>query len=123
MKGVVCQESKVILLKNERDEWELPGGKLELGEDPEFCCVREIKEELALNVKIGLILDSWVYQIYENINILIITYGCYPEAFLKITHSSEHKDMGLFTFEEVKLLKMPEGYKRSIQKWSEIFAY
>ena len=58
VKGVVCQESKVILLKNERDEWELPGGKLELGEDPEFCCVREIKEELALNVKIGLILDS-----------------------------------------------------------------
>jgi 8-oxo-dGTP pyrophosphatase MutT (NUDIX family) len=23
-----------LLLENERDEWELPGGKLELGEDP-----------------------------------------------------------------------------------------
>ncbi|MEH2420595.1 MAG: NUDIX domain-containing protein [Nostoc sp.] len=51
-------------MKNERDEWELPGGKLELGEDPEICCVREIKEELVLNVKAGLILDSWVYHNY-----------------------------------------------------------
>jgi hypothetical protein len=29
IKGVILKESKVILLKNERDEWELPGGKLE----------------------------------------------------------------------------------------------
>ncbi|WP_335035022.1 NUDIX domain-containing protein [Nostoc sp.] len=44
VKGVVCQEPKVILLKNECDEWELPEGKLELGEDPECCCIIEIKE-------------------------------------------------------------------------------
>ncbi|MEH2253612.1 NUDIX hydrolase [Nostoc sp.] len=51
-------------MKNERDKWELPGGKLELSEDPEFGCVREIKEELGLNVKARLILDSWVYHNY-----------------------------------------------------------
>ena len=27
VKGVVIREGKVILLRNERDEWELPGGK------------------------------------------------------------------------------------------------
>ncbi|WP_292852788.1 hypothetical protein [Nostoc sp. NMS8] len=35
---------------------------------------------------------------------------------------SEHKDVGVFAFEEIKKLKMPEAYKRSIQKWSKIFA-
>jgi ADP-ribose pyrophosphatase YjhB (NUDIX family) len=34
VKGVVAQAEKFLLLKNERDEWELPGGKLELGETP-----------------------------------------------------------------------------------------
>ena len=35
IKGVVIRGDKVILLRNERDEWELPGGKLELSESPE----------------------------------------------------------------------------------------
>ncbi|MHC5858917.1 hypothetical protein [Nostoc sp.] len=52
-----------------------------------------------------------------------VNYGCYLEAVSKITYSSAHKNVGVFTFEEVKILKMPEGYKRSIQKWSKIFAF
>ena len=35
----------MLLLRNERDEWELPGGKLELGKDPVACVAREIAEE------------------------------------------------------------------------------
>ena len=44
VKGVAVQDGKVLLLENERNEWELPGGKLELGEDPPGCVVREIGE-------------------------------------------------------------------------------
>ena len=45
VKGVAVQGGKVLLLENERNEWELPGGKLELGEDPPDCVVRGISEE------------------------------------------------------------------------------
>jgi hypothetical protein len=31
IKGVVIHANKVLLLKNTRDEWELPGGQLEIG--------------------------------------------------------------------------------------------
>jgi 8-oxo-dGTP pyrophosphatase MutT (NUDIX family) len=37
--GVVLGAGRVLLLRNERDEWEWPGGKLDLGEDPADCVV------------------------------------------------------------------------------------
>jgi 8-oxo-dGTP pyrophosphatase MutT (NUDIX family) len=44
VKGVLLGEEGVVLLENERREWELPGGRLEVGESPEECVVREIRE-------------------------------------------------------------------------------
>lgn len=119
VKGVVLHAERVVLLKNEREEWELPGGKLELGESPEGCVTREIYEELGLHVTTGPLLDSWVYHIAAGVDVLIVTYGCYPPPFATVTHSPEHQAVGLFTVREVQTLPMPDGYKKSIQAWAE----
>jgi 8-oxo-dGTP pyrophosphatase MutT (NUDIX family) len=119
VKGVVLHAERVVLLQNERDEWELPGGKLEPGESPEDCVRREIHEELGLCVTPGPLLDSWVYHIAVGVDVLIVTYGCYPAPFASVAHSPEHKAVGLFTLQEVQALPMPEGYKKSIQAWAE----
>jgi mutator protein MutT len=119
VKGVVLHAERVVLLQNERDEWELPGGKLEPGESPEECVRREIHEELGLHVTTGPLLDSWVYHIAAGVDVLIVTYGCYPLPFASVTHSPEHKAVGLFTRQEVQSIRMPEGYKKSIWTWAE----
>ena len=121
VKGVVLHAERVVLLKNEREEWELPGGKLEPGESPEGCVTREIHEELGLHITTGPILDSWVYHIAAGVDVLIVTYGCYPAPFTAVAHSPEHRAVGLFTVQEVQTLPMPEGYKKSIQAWAEQF--
>ena len=45
-----------------KDSWELPGGKLEPGETPELCIEREIREELATEVKAEKILGVVDYD-------------------------------------------------------------
>ena len=120
IKGVVFVDDRVVLLQNERDEWELPGGKLEPGEDPGQCAVREVKEELALDVALGPILDSWLYNIRGQVEVLIVTYGCLCTAPGDIAISHEHKAVGLFALDEIEDLEMPEGYRRSIRTWAAL---
>jgi len=106
----------VVLLRNERDEWELPGGKLEPGEDPATCVVREIKEEVGLSVAVDAILDSWVYNICGQVEVLIVTYRCRNLGPEDISVSHEHKEVALFYLEQLDSLPMPNGYRVSIKR-------
>jgi 8-oxo-dGTP pyrophosphatase MutT (NUDIX family) len=117
VKGVVIRAGKVVLLRNERDEWELPGGKLEPSESPDVCVVREISEELGLQVQAAVLLDTWVYEIASEVQVLIVTYGCSETAELDAVLSHEHKELAWFPLSEVAGLRMPAGYKASIGSW------
>jgi len=107
----------VVLLQNEREEWELPGGKLELGEDPSECLSREVEEELGLAVRPDTLIDLWPYHISDRIDVLVVVYACTdldPTRAPTISH--EHKELRWFDYGSIGELTMPAGYKRSISK-------
>ncbi|MEU5383249.1 NUDIX hydrolase [Kitasatospora cineracea] len=124
IKGVVLDEQqRVLLLKNEREEWELPGGKLEVADaSPAARLEIEIREECGWSSTVGPLLDVWMYEPIPGRNIFIVTYGCTlsPEdAGRAPVVSHEHKEAGLFHREEIDALPMPQGYKDSIARWFE----
>jgi 8-oxo-dGTP pyrophosphatase MutT (NUDIX family) len=122
VKGVILWDDAVVLVHNERDEWELPGGQLEDGETPEQCVAREIEEELSLVATPERLLDVWVYEVLPGKKVLIVTFGCSASRPAELVHSGEHDGVCLAPVSDLDSLPMPEGYRASVRAWSEHLA-
>jgi 8-oxo-dGTP pyrophosphatase MutT (NUDIX family) len=114
VKAVLIHQGSVLLLKNERDEWELPGGKLEVGEAVDACVLREVWEETGLRARVLRPLLPYVYPITAQVSVLIIPLLCQVDDFADLVLSHEHQAIATFPLAELEQINLPEGYRRTI---------
>jgi mutator protein MutT len=58
--------------------WELPGGKVESGESPRDCLVREFREELGVGVRVGEALEVIEHD-YPHGRVRLHPFLCTPQ--------------------------------------------
>lgn len=121
VKGVLCRNNKVLVLKTaSRGNYELPGGRVDFGETIEEAFKREMKEELGFeNVRMGKFINVWSFlhdreEAYYHFTILdfeIFT----DESDIKI--SPEHTGYNWIGENEIEAINMREGHKKSLRKY------
>lgn len=120
--AIIHRDDKILItqrLEGKHMEflWEFPGGKVEEGESPEECIVREIMEELGIKIEVMNIFDV-VYHKYDDKAILLLVYDCEyisgePKAiecnafnWIKIDEINSYK----FTYADEKVVRKMTMY-------------
>ena len=78
--GLIIGEGRVLITQRRADQplplqWEFPGGKVEPGEAPVAALVRELREEIGVEVAVGQIWDV-LFHAYPAFDLVMLVYAC-----------------------------------------------
>lgn len=104
--AIIIKDGKVFATQRGYGEWqgwwEFPGGKIEAGESPEAALVREIREELDADIKVGELLETveWDYPKFH------LTMHCFVCSLVSESmHLNEHEAAAWLTRETIHSIK------------------
>ena len=87
-------------------KWEFPGGKLHSGETPERCIVREIREELGIEIHVRELLPT-VRHCYSGECVKLIPFVCsWVDGEIRL---SEHRSCEWVDLQELQSLEWLEA--------------
>ena len=84
VKALIVHEEKILMIHERVKEngaiveiTDFPGGGLDFGEGLKDALVREVKEEIDLDVKVGKVVGAWDFVLEENeTHIVCVGYQC-----------------------------------------------
>lgn len=89
-------------------KWEFPGGKIESGETDQQALIREIKEELDIEINVCDFIKE-VYNEYQNFNVILRVYRC--EYISGVINDTEHKSLKWMKISDIEELDWAEADK------------
>jgi mutator protein MutT len=124
-KGIVFNNGKILLLRNnpegfelghkpELGDWEVPGGRMEAGESDEQTLQREIKEEIGLDATVGRFVSDFEFSPRDDVVIRGKVYVCSVDSRdVKLENSGRRHNLALW-------VTLDEAVERSISPWLRV---
>jgi len=120
IKGVLIHDGCVLLLLNERGEWDLPGGRPDGGEDHRAALRREVREETGLEVEVGTAIDGHLFEVLPGRYVRILPFACRLVGASVVVLSHEHLETRWQPVgelgETIAGRKLPSGYLAAIRQ-------
>ncbi len=106
-KAFIVDNGKLLIIKRRLDDvhkpgvWEIPGGRLEFGEDPYKGIKREVQEEVGLEIEVHQPLNVKHYVREDQQTITMLVFLCKP-INKQVKLSEEHVAFEWFEAKQAK---------------------
>lgn len=119
--GVLIHKGKILLGRRPADKllgglWEFPGGKQEAGENLESCLQRELREELDVEVKVGLSVGVFA-QAYTHFRVNV--HAFYAQILKGEARALDHSELAWvdpIDFENYPMGKIDRAIARTVRR-------
>jgi 8-oxo-dGTP diphosphatase len=121
-KAFIVSDNKLLMMKRRMNDvhkpgqWDIPGGRLELGENPFDGLMRETQEETGLDIEIVMPIDVRFFERDDNQKIQLTIFICKPKS-QDIKLSDEHTEYKWIDLND-SLSEFPEWFHPTIERYN-----
>ena len=118
--GLILKKNKILICQRKKDDehplkWEFPGGKILINENAEKALIREINEELKIDILAYEFLEDYIFE-YKNLSKKIHLYFYLITKFTNDLKNTIHKQVKWIEIKELSDYDFLEGDHEIIQK-------